>query len=79
MENGYKKRGLSGKEAERRAWATVNKSDRGGRKKKAEEVGGRNEVNQVPAKGEEKVAEGRPTQSTMRSNAGLCPLHSLQW
>jgi hypothetical protein len=30
---GYKKRGISSKEAERRAWATVNKSDRGGRKK----------------------------------------------
>jgi hypothetical protein len=33
IEKGYKKRGVSGKEAERRAWATVNKSDRGGRKK----------------------------------------------
>ena len=30
---GYKKRGVSKKEATRRAWATVNKSDRGGRKK----------------------------------------------
>ncbi len=30
---GYKKRGVSKKEAKRRAWATVNKSDRGGRKK----------------------------------------------
>ena len=33
IERGYKKRGVSRKEAERRAWATVNKSDRGGRKK----------------------------------------------
>ena len=33
IERGYKKRGVSKKEAERRAWATVNKSDRGGRKK----------------------------------------------
>jgi hypothetical protein len=33
IERGYKKRGVSSKEAERRAWATVNKSDRGGRKK----------------------------------------------
>jgi hypothetical protein len=71
IEKGYKKRGVSSKEAERRAWATVNKSDRGGRKKKAEEVGGRNEVNQVPAKGEGKVVEGRPAQSTRRSNVGL--------
>ena len=30
---GYKKRGVSKKEASRRAWATVNKYDRGGRKK----------------------------------------------
>ena len=33
IEEGYKKRGVSRKEAERRAWATVNKSDKGGRKK----------------------------------------------
>jgi plasmid stabilization system protein ParE len=29
---GYKKRGVSGDEAERRAWATVNKDDGGGKK-----------------------------------------------
>ena len=29
---GYEKRGVSGKEAERRAWATVNKDDGGGNK-----------------------------------------------
>jgi len=33
IEKGYKKRGISSKEAERRAWATVNKQDKGGRKK----------------------------------------------
>ncbi len=33
IESGYKKRGVSSKEAERRDWATVNKSDKGGRKK----------------------------------------------
>jgi len=32
IEEGYKKRGVSGKEAERRAWATVNKSSGGGKK-----------------------------------------------
>jgi len=32
IEKGYEKRGVSSKEAERRAWATVNKSDKGGRK-----------------------------------------------
>ncbi len=33
IERGYRKRGVGKKEAERRAWATVNKSDKGGRKK----------------------------------------------
>jgi plasmid stabilization system protein ParE len=32
IEEGYKKRGVSGKEAARRAWATVNKSSGGGKK-----------------------------------------------
>ncbi|MGD9544149.1 MAG: plasmid stabilization protein [Methylocystis sp.] len=32
IEESYEKRGLSEKEAERRAWATVNKEDGGGKK-----------------------------------------------
>ena len=32
IEEGYEDRGVSEKEAERRAWATVNKQDGGGRK-----------------------------------------------
>lgn len=32
IEKGYKKRGVSTSEAERRAWATVNKSTGGGKK-----------------------------------------------
>lgn len=32
IEEGYEDRGLSKKEAERRAWATVNKQDGGGKK-----------------------------------------------
>ena len=32
IEEGYEKRGTSKKEAERRAWATVNKSTGGGKK-----------------------------------------------
>jgi plasmid stabilization system protein ParE len=32
IERGYKKRGVSSKEAARRAWATVNKESRGGKK-----------------------------------------------
>jgi plasmid stabilization system protein ParE len=33
IEEGYVKRGVDEGEAERRAWATVNKQDRGARKK----------------------------------------------
>ena len=32
IEEGYEEQGLSEKEAERRAWATVNKQDGGGKK-----------------------------------------------
>ena len=32
IEEGYEKRGTSKKEAERRAWATVNKQDKGDKK-----------------------------------------------
>jgi plasmid stabilization system protein ParE len=32
IEDGYEKRGVAAKEAERRAWATVNKQDGGGKK-----------------------------------------------
>jgi plasmid stabilization system protein ParE len=32
IEEGYEKRGVSNDEAERRAWATVNKDDGGGKK-----------------------------------------------
>jgi len=32
IEEGYEDQGLSSKEAERRAWATVNKQDGGGKK-----------------------------------------------
>ena len=39
IESGYKKRGLSRREAERRAWATVNKQDGGGKKSGAARQG----------------------------------------
>jgi len=32
IEEGYEKQGVSKKEAEKRAWATVNRSDKGGKK-----------------------------------------------
>jgi hypothetical protein len=35
IESGYKRRGVSGGEAERRAWATVNKETGGGKKRAA--------------------------------------------
>jgi plasmid stabilization system protein ParE len=39
IEAGYKKRGVASREAERRAWATVNKQDRGGKKSGARRRG----------------------------------------
>ena len=57
IEKGYKKRGVSSKEAECRAWATVNKSDKGGRKKRGG-AAGKSEANRVPVKVEEKAAAG---------------------
>lgn len=35
IEDGYRKQGVSKKESEARAWATVNKQDGGGKKKRA--------------------------------------------
>jgi hypothetical protein len=35
IEEGYEKRGVGKKEAERRAWATVNKQDGGAKKKRS--------------------------------------------
>jgi hypothetical protein len=35
IEEGYERRGLSRKESAKRAWATVNKQDGGGKRKKA--------------------------------------------
>ena len=47
IEEGYEKRGTGKKEAERRAWATVNASDRGGKKSGS---GRGKKVNKKPAK-----------------------------
>ena len=46
IEEGYEKRGVSEKEAERRAWATVNKMTGGGKKSGS---GMGKEVNKAPA------------------------------
>lgn len=68
IEQGYEQRGVSRREAERRAWATVNKMTGGGRQ------GGSGEgkrVNKVPArKGGRiggRVAAARPAAARSRS------------
>ena len=48
IEEGYEDRGLPEKEAERRAWATVNKMTRGGKKKGGSGRG--KTTNKAPAK-----------------------------
>jgi plasmid stabilization system protein ParE len=40
IEKGYERRGVSGKEAERRAWATVNKQEGGGKRSGSARKGG---------------------------------------
>ena len=47
IEEGYEKRGTSTKEAERRAWATVNAMDKGGKKSGS---GRGKKTNKKPAK-----------------------------
>src|SRR5215510_10077869 len=47
IEEGYKKRGVSDDEAERRAWATVNRMTGGGKKKGS---GRGKKMNKAPAK-----------------------------
>jgi hypothetical protein len=48
IEEGYEKRGVSEKEAERRAWATVNAMDHGGKKEGGSGRG--RSTNKAPAK-----------------------------
>lgn len=52
IEEGYEKRGVSEEEAERRAWATVNKESGGG--KKSGSGRGKTESRQSSRKGGEK-------------------------
>ena len=58
IEEGYEKRGTSKKEAERRAWATVNKESGGG-KKRAEVVAARKRTRRALAKAGKRVAGKR--------------------
>lgn len=48
IEEGYKKQGVGGEEAEKRAWATVNKSSGGGKKPGGSGRG--KQTNKAPAK-----------------------------
>jgi hypothetical protein len=66
IEAGYKKKGLSTKTAERRAWATVNAMDHGGKKSGS---GRGKKTNKAPArKGGRKAAAARK-RSTARKTS----------
>lgn len=69
IEEGYEKKGVSEKEAEKRAWATVNKASGGGKKSGS----GRGKAdNKEPAKkgGEKGGAASAKRPSAARSAAG---------
>ena len=55
IEEGYERRGVSGEEAERRAWATVNKSSGGGKKSGS---GRGQKTNKGPSKKGGKASKG---------------------
>src|SRR5687767_15540316 len=57
IEEGYEKRGLSEKEAERRAWATVNKISGGG--KKSGSGRGKRENHEPERRGGRKAAQSQ--------------------
>lgn len=78
---GYEKRGVSEKEAERRAWATVNKDDAGGKKPggsgrgkhtghpaahKGGETGGQASASRSPA---DRSASAKKAAATRKRNA----------
>ena len=65
IEEGYEKRGVSKKEAERRAWATVNKETGGG--KKSGSGRGKTENRSASKKGGRKG--GRRSHTTARSRS----------
>jgi len=60
IEEGYEKRGVSGKEAERRAWATVNKQEGGGKK------GGSGSKRSSSRKSSSSRSKGRKTSSSRK-------------
>ena len=58
IEKGYEERGLSGREAERRAWATVNKVHGGGEKRGGSGYG-KPENHEPMRKGARRAAQSR--------------------
>lgn len=67
IEEGYEKRGVSDEEAEKRAWATVNKMDGGGKKSGS---GRGKKTNKAPAKkGGKKGGKKAAAKSSKRSAA----------
>ena len=66
IEEGYEKRGTSKKEAERRAWATVNKETGGGKKSGS---GRGKKVNKAPSKKGGKIG-GKSVSHAKRVKAG---------
>jgi hypothetical protein len=67
IEEGYKKRGVKGKEAERRAWATVNKETGGG--KKSGSGRGKKTTRSAARKGGKKGGSRSSTTSRSRSKS----------
>jgi plasmid stabilization system protein ParE len=67
IEEGYEKRGVSGKEAARRAWATVNKESGGG--KKSGSGRGRAENRSASRKGGRKGGRRSHSRSGSRSRS----------
>ena len=84
IEEGYEKRGTSEGEAERRAWATVNKTTGGGKKsgsgrgkktkkasaKKGGRKGGKKTAKKKAKKGGRKKAKGRKKKGAARKKKG---------
>ncbi len=67
IEESYEKRGVSDEEAEKRAWATVNKMDGGGKKSGS---GRGKKTNKAPAKkGGKKGGKKAAAKSSKRSTA----------
>ena len=65
IEEGYEKRGKSKKEAERRAWATVNKESGGG--KKSGSGRGKTETRASSRKGGQKGGSSQSTEARSRA------------